>query len=72
MPEYLIRIHHEFGYPLDYIYYDLNLLTGWTLYSWAYGSDGLNRFGGLRLSSSPASKEAERLLYELKKFNGLP
>lgn len=56
---------------MEYIYYELNMLSGWTLYSWAYANDALNRFGGLRLESSPQSKEAIRLGNEIKVFNNL-
>jgi|HubBroStandDraft_5_1064220.scaffolds.fasta_scaffold16202_6 hypothetical protein len=44
---------------------------GWLLHSWAYLNDPVSRFGGVKSSVSPASREADRLLSELKVFNGI-
>ena len=69
--DYIIRLHSALHYSIEYIQFDLNMLDGWLLYSWIYANDPLNRFGGLRMVKSPVSDEADKLLWEVKKYNGM-
>ncbi len=46
--------------------YELSMDKGWLLYSWAITSDPVNRFSGLKMSKSPMSQEADKLLIQLK------
>ena len=48
--------------------YDLDLLTGWLLYGYAYYNEPVNKFGGIRLVKSPMSNEADILHQQLKEM----
>jgi hypothetical protein len=63
--EYVFRLHKEYQYPIDYVWNELPMDLGWQLYSYAYGNDALNRFGGLNMVTSPMSIEADSIKSQL-------
>ena len=63
----LLVAYHQ--YSFDYILYELPMIRGWILYSWAYSNDALNRFGGVRMvNGGYLGYEADKLYAELKEI----
>jgi hypothetical protein len=52
----------------EYVLYELPLIKGWLYYGYAVSNDPLNRFGGITLSRSPMSVEADDLYNELQEM----
>jgi hypothetical protein len=52
---------------LDYVLYELPMIKGMVLYSWAVANDPLNRFGGVQMINSYSAQEADILLTALRK-----
>jgi hypothetical protein len=62
----LLNTYHQ--YTLEYILYDLSMLDGFVLYSWAYANNPLHMFNGIQMVNSYATQEADNLLMELKEM----
>lgn len=66
-----MRLHRGYNYPIDYILFDLPSIQGWLLWSYDYMEDPVHKFGGLAMIKSPISRECDRLVDEIKKYNGM-
>lgn len=56
-------------FTLDYIMYELDMVTANVLLSWAIENDAINRFSGIRMKNGGFSgRESETLFIELKKI----
>jgi hypothetical protein len=63
--DYIARLHHTYSYTTEYIIYELDLLTGWLLYAYAYVNEPVHKFSGIEMVNSPTARESESLLNEL-------
>lgn len=53
-------------FTLRYVLYELDMVTGFVLYNWAFENEPVHKFGGVRMVNSYASREADTLFIQLE------
>ena len=63
----LLSNYHQ--YKLEQILYELPMMDGFALYSWAYYNNPIHQFNGIQMADGGyAGMEAKELLEELKEM----